>query len=332
VRDDFAENGEWTLEAGALVQASGGHACIDELDKMDADVTNSMHRAMEQQRIPINKAGINTTLPARTAIFAAANPKHGRWDRFEATADQIELSPTLLSRFSLIWKLSDTPDAERDPVLAAAMLRRKEAVKKAARGDVEVSAGERAAVSPEIDPGLLRKYVAYARREVADPVFADAGVRDALVDAFVELRAANDAGGEDAAVPVTRRKLPDFHRLAEAAARAEFSDVIEERHVRVAERLIRASLEQFGVNEEGEFDADIVEAGASKPQQDRRKAVEAALRELEEETDAAGVPVEDLVDALDLDEDRLREELEPWRDAGVVYEPRPGRVKWVGRA
>ena len=117
---DATADGRWTLEAGALVLADLGLAAIDEFDKMNSADRSSMHEAMEQQRISISKAGINASLRTRCAVLAAANPKAGR---FEPVSDlpftaQIDLAPPLVSRFDIIWLITDTPDGDNDQKIA----------------------------------------------------------------------------------------------------------------------------------------------------------------------------------------------------------------------
>ena len=111
---DSSADGRWTLEAGVLALADQGLAAIDEFDKMGKNDRSSMHEAMEQQRISISKAGINATLSTRCAVLAAANPKAGRFDPVSEVpfTSQVNMGPPLLSRFDIIWLITDNPVEE----------------------------------------------------------------------------------------------------------------------------------------------------------------------------------------------------------------------------
>jgi DNA replicative helicase MCM subunit Mcm2 (Cdc46/Mcm family) len=123
VRDDFGDGQQWTLEAGALVLADQGIAAVDELDKMRPEDRSAMHEALEQQKISISKAGINATLKSRCSLLGAANPKYGRFDQYEPIGEQIDLEPALVSRFDLIFTVTDKPDPEHDGMLADHILK-----------------------------------------------------------------------------------------------------------------------------------------------------------------------------------------------------------------
>ena len=109
---------EWTLEGGALVMADKGVCLIDEFDKMNDQDRTSIHEAMEQQSISVSKAGIITTLQARCAVIAAANPLFGKYNSQVTFSQNVELTEPILSRFDILCVVRDMADPVVDEQLA----------------------------------------------------------------------------------------------------------------------------------------------------------------------------------------------------------------------
>jgi len=293
-RDDFSETGEWTLDAGAFVEANGGVVCIDELDDMPEDVRSSMLEPMSKQTIHINKAGINTNLRTETAVVAAGNPKYGRFDQYEQIHQQFDLGSTLLSRFDLIFTVTDDPDPDEDAKISGHILDTRDAAKREMRG--ETTPEDEDVISTPVEGDILRKWVALAKQQPA-PVFASDDVRDWLQESFNDLRAMHGYDDESP-VPVTFRKLEGIIRIAEAAAKLEFSETIEMRHAKTATEAVGQSMQDYGKNEEGELDAGVQEAGTSSSQADRLKDLKKTIQELDDEEypdEVHGPPVEDVL-------------------------------------
>lgn len=196
------EMGGWTLEAGALVLADKGFVCIDEFDKMREDDRSAIHEALEQGTVTINKASVQATLNSRCSTLAAANPKFGRFDSFKPVGEQLDLPPTLLSRFDLIFVVEDIPDQIHDREVAKHI----------------VSLRNSEEVEFLIEPTLLKKYIAYARQNFRPKM--PPSVEKMVVDYYVNMRGLN--GEEDQGVSITPRQLEGVIRLASASAKKPF--------------------------------------------------------------------------------------------------------------
>ncbi len=270
VKDDFA-GGRWVLEAGMLVLADGGMAIIDELDKMSPEDRSAMHEALEQQTVSIAKAGITSTLNARCPVLAAANPKWGRFTSDRTIAEQIDLPPTLLSRFDVIFSIKDLPDQVRDRSLANRIL--------ASHRDVasEDPAGRGTEEAP-FGPELLKKYIAYARQNVRPSLSQEA--LDALEDSYVRVRRSGEE--PNSPVPITARQLEALVRLSEAAARARLVPMVEVEDARRAIRIMENFLRRVSMTEEGKLDIDLTQSGVSHSQRERLDIVMRLMRELQD--------------------------------------------------
>jgi 1108aa long hypothetical cell division control protein len=335
VKDDFGE-GRWTLEAGALVLADLGQACIDELDKMTDQDRSSMHEAMESQTISVAKAGITATLQCRCSLLGAANPKYGRFEEHQYIADQINMPPALLSRFDLIFALTDKPSAEKDKNITNHILKahRRGQVRKYNDDipfiegvDTEKILSDTSTMKPIFERDFFRKYVAYSKR--INPIMSDEAMKT-ISDYYLRIRKQGEAEG--ASVPITARQLEAFVRLSEASARARLSTLVT---VDDAQRAVNA-VEYYlhKIAGEGEtLDFDIVATGISHSQREQQTILKDIIKKAVADADPRkGVSQEDIIKLAagsNIDDTRVKNLLKRMTQGGELYSPTPGYFKIV---
>ena len=281
------ETGERRLEAGAMVLGDRGVVCIDEFDKMSDIDRVAIHEVMEQQTVTIAKAGIHTSLNARCSVIAAANPIYGQYDPHKDPHRNIALPDSLLSRFDLLFVVTDDIDDFRDRQISEHVLRmhryRQPGTEEGApvreqqhqtlgvgldeeqdasqhtpvyekfnimlHAGVTVTSGRGAARRVDVlSIPFIKKYIQYAKLQ-RKPVLTK-GAADHVVATYSALRNDELEGNQRKTSPMTARTLETLIRLATAHAKARLSHKVEERDAEAAESILRFALFKEVVEDE----------------------------------------------------------------------------------
>ena len=281
------ETGERRLEAGAMVLGDRGVVCIDEFDKMSDIDRVAIHEVMEQQTVTIAKAGIHTSLNARCSVIAAANPIYGQYDVHKDPHRNIALPDSLLSRFDLLFVVTDDIEDVRDRQVSEHVLRmhryRQPGTEEGApvreqlnqtlgvgledeadankpsevyeKFDVMLHAGVTITVGrgahkrvEVLSIPFIKKYIQYAKSRIK-PILTK-GAADHIVAAYSALRNDEMEGNQRKTSPMTARTLETLIRLASAHAKARLSNRVEEKDAEVAEGILRFALFKEVVEDE----------------------------------------------------------------------------------
>jgi DNA replication licensing factor MCM3 len=273
------ETGERRLEAGAMVLADRGVVCIDEFDKMSDIDRVAIHEVMEQQTVTIAKAGIHTSLNARCSVIAAANPIYGQYDTHKDPHRNIALPDSLLSRFDLLFVVTDDIDDVRDRQISEHVLRmhryrqpgmeegtpiRESGAQSLGVGlEADVDANKPTEVYEKFNVMLhsgvtittgrgsgrkvevvsipfIKKYIQYAKQRIK-PVLTQ-GAAEHISSTYSSLRNDEMEGNQRKTSPMTARTLETLIRLSTAHAKARLSNRVETKDAEVAEQILRFAL------------------------------------------------------------------------------------------
>ena len=305
------KSGMMTLEAGAVVLADQGVACIDEFDKMRTEDRSALHETMEQQTVSVAKGGIVATLNARTSILAAANPVFGKYDPYRNISDNLNLPIPLLTRFDLIFIIRDIPDKVRDEALAKHVL--------------GMHATGAYPTKPPIDYILLKKYFTYAKK--FNPVLTKEA-NERILEYYLQMRSA----GSESMITVTPRQLEALIRLSIARARALLHEEVTEEDSIHAVSLVRRMLETVGVDvRTGKVDLGVLHG---KPLSERNLLQTAVdvFKELEGDPKNpvdGKLFVEALVKTEKFDQGEAQRMLQSLNRSGQIYETKPGQYRKI---
>lgn len=310
VKDEFLKG--WALEAGAIVLANHGIICIDEIEKMDPQDRSAMHEALEQQTVTISKANVQASLMAQTSVLAAGNPKYGRFEPTQSITQQIDLPPTLINRFDLIFILRDLPNKSQDDAIATHVL----------------NIHQRKDKKPEITLELFKKYVAYAKQRI-HPTLTDGAVNE-IKNYYVRLRNMQ-VSGDSNSIAISARQLQGLVRLAEAHAKSRLASTVEKQDSEVAIRLTNYYLMQVGYDSETKkFDIDRFTSRVSSSQRSKIILLRETIKKLED-VHGKQIPIEILRQELSssMSNQEFDETIEKLEKSGDIFHPKQGIVQEV---
>jgi replicative DNA helicase Mcm len=314
VKDDFGD-GQWTLKPGILVRGNGGHVILDEIDKGPGDL-EAINDAIEgQQRVDVEKAGLDASYNSRVGLLVLGNPEDGRFERHESVADQLDVDPSFLSRLDGIITMQDVADEDIDAKVADQIAEGFAEANQLEFGDLD--ADDLDALDRPVETAVARAWIQHAREQV-HPTFEKERIPRIREWYAEEVRQLNGSDDENMPVPVTARVVMWVIRFSTAFARCHLHETVRESDV---ERALALAKRLIAQNWDGE--KFVPEEARGSTQQDRLNSLHQIIRE------HGPMDVEAALDrAADhgIARETAEHEMDKLRQKGDIYHPEHGRV------
>ena len=312
VRDDFGDT-EWSIEAGAFVQANKGLCIVDELDKVEGDVLSSLHSALERQQLSIAKAGMTANLQCQTSLLGAANPTHERLIDEQKIIEQIPVGSAMRTRLDAVFVLRDDVDEESDAMKVESMLNSIASGK----GVETVNFDDDDRINPPLSTDEIQAWVAYSRQHHV-VAFDMEVLKERVKEYYLRIREQS----ADTGAPVNIRKVGSILRYSIASARIRQGDRVSDADIDRAIGIVSTSLAQIGMTKDGRLsdDGGVVE---TVTQASRKEQIKQALDASEPKTPAQ------VAQEVNADETTVRDELENMAVGGDVLRPKTGEYRSI---
>jgi replicative DNA helicase Mcm len=297
--------GGYVAQGGSLTLADGGYHITDEFDKIDPDDVANFNEALASGTITLNKGDItNLKLQANVSEWATANPRNQDYfDPYTPKYEQIPIPPKFdatKDRFDVIIGLDayESDDDRKEDVARHILNRGTEGYEEA---------------EPEYPPEALVKFVTQASR--ITPEISDSA-EEKIFDVFFALKAME----EDEQRLITNRKLYALKKLSIAYARMDLSETVDESHAKSACKFFRDALESIDFTIGKDSFSEVVTAAANA-RRDVCDAIEQCLN------DDGTALIGDILDEVDLDEEKVDELITDMMREGEAMKPKPDRIR-----
>ena len=290
------------LTSEILSMVDNGLLIIDDVHFMQSRDWQTLVNVMKGQKIPAVKDGKFVETDTHFSTFITSGPRFGRFDAYTPICEQIEIPTNILTLFDIIFSVEDKPEVKKDSEITEHILKMH---------------SQRIVIEPEIKPELLKKYIAYARKNVFPTLTEEA--KKTLKEYYLNLRKYGE--DENAAVPITPRQFESFIKISEASARIRLSSEVmkedAERAINVFDYCMRRVYYDY---EAGMFDVDLVETGMSGSARERIRAVLDIITKLSQKN-KKGAVMEDIIKKASsegLSEYKVEKTLSSLLDEGVI--------------
>jgi len=318
--DDFLN--VWVVEGGLLTQANEGIVITDEFDKMNDKDRYGLHETMENGTTSISKGNVSCTLLTRTSILASANPKHSRFNPNNSLADQLDIPPTIFTRFDLIFPTLDKPNRDKDTIISSKI------------GDRYLSISLNIPLNSKLNDKLsdltfVRKYIAYIRNNY-QPHLTKISL-DYLSKFYVDRR---HFYSSKVGISFSPRQFEALIRLACSHAKLRMSNKVSIDDCKVAITLLDYCLNKLCLTkyDEGiQVDIDFIEGGGVD-KDNKKKVVLRVLNDLTKNFSDGLIPLEDLLiecTVKGLVSEDVQKIVQDLLKNGDVFEPQKGIIQCI---